>query len=171
MLNTMKVLFDEQTIARRVAELGKVISKDYGTEGVVVICVLKGAAIFTADLVRKLTCPVDIEFIGCSSYVGTQSTGTVRITNDLTADIEGRRVLLVEDIVDTGRTVDYLCRFLQQKNPASVDVAALLVKPEAHEVPVQIRYHGFSITKEFVIGYGLDLDGKYRELPYVAQLN
>ncbi len=165
-----KPLFDESAIKARVQELGKTISRDLNGESVVVIGVLKGAFMFTADLVRSIKAPVIVDFIGCSSYSGTQSTGTVRITHDLSTDIAGKNVILVEDIVDTGRTLDYLLRILSQRSPKSLRLCALLDKPEAREVPVKVDYTGFAITREFVIGYGLDLDQRFRELPFIAQV-
>jgi hypoxanthine phosphoribosyltransferase len=165
-----KPLYDESTIKNRVAQLGAMITNDLKGEPVVVVGVLKGAFMFTADLVRTIKSPVVVDFIGCSSYSGTKSTGTVRITHDLSTDITGKHVLLVEDIVDTGRTLDYLLRILSQRAPKSLRLCALLDKPEAREVPVKVDYYGFSIANEFVIGYGLDLDQRFRELPFIAQV-
>ena len=125
---------------------------------------------FTADLVRAIKCPVIVDFIGCASYSGTRSTGTVRITHDLSTDIVGKNILLVEDIIDTGRTLDYLIRILKERNPKTLKLCTLLDKPAAREVPVNVDYFGFSISNEFVIGYGLDLDQRYRELPFIAQV-
>jgi hypoxanthine phosphoribosyltransferase len=165
-----KPLYDEATIKARVADLGSKITRDLAGESVVVVGVLKGAFMFAADLVRAIKAPVIVDFIGCSSYSGTQSTGTVRITYDLSTDITGKNVLLVEDIVDTGRTLDYLLRILKQRAPKSLRLCTLLDKPEAREIPVNVDYSGFSITREFVIGYGLDLDQRFRELPFIAQV-
>ena len=165
-----KPLHDEAEIKKRVQELGARITEDLKGEGVVVVGVLKGAFMFTADLVRAIKAPVIVDFMGCASYSGTKSTGTVRITHDLSTDIAGKNVLLVEDIVDTGRTLDYLLRILSQRGPKSLRLCALLNKPEAREVPINVDYHGFSISNEFVIGYGLDLDQRYRELPFIAQV-
>lgn len=163
-------LFEADRIARRVQELGAQITKDYAGESVVCIGVMKGALIFLADLVRSIDLPTTMEFIGVSSYDGTSSTGHVRLTHDLTADIKGRHVLLVEDIIDTGRTIDYLMDVLRVREPQSLRVASFLSKPEAHVLTTPIDYVGFEISKEFVIGYGLDLDQYYRNLPYVAQV-
>lgn len=163
-------LFDEQKIASRIRELGAQISRDYGGESLVVVGVMKGAFVFVADLVRSISCPLKVEFIGVSSYSGTKSTGTVRLTYDLTADIRDKHVLLVEDIIDTGYTIDYLLETLKVRGPKSLKVAAFLSKPEAHKMATTIDYCGFEISKEFVIGYGLDLDQYYRNLPYVAQV-
>jgi hypoxanthine phosphoribosyltransferase len=163
-------LFDEQTIAARIRELGARITADYAGEPLVVVGVLKGAFIFLADLVRAIDLPVSVEFIGVASYSGTESTGAVRLTHDLTRDIAGRNVLLVEDIIDTGRTIDYLLDTLGVRHPKSLRVAAFLAKPEAHVMHHEIDYVGFEISREFVIGYGLDLDQRFRNLPYLAQV-
>jgi len=165
-----KSLHSETEIAARVRELGSTITKDLKGEEVVVVAVLKGAFMFAADLVREIKVPVIVDFIGCASYNGTKTTGTVKITQDLSTDITDKNVLLVEDIVDTGRTLDYLVRILLERRPKSLRLCTLLNKPEAREVPVQVDYHGFSISNEFVIGYGLDLDQRYRELAYIAQV-
>jgi len=163
-------LFDEAAIAKRVEELGKQITKDHAGEELVVVGVLKGSFIFVADLIRKIDLPIEVEFIGVSSYEGTKSTGEVRITSDLYSEIKGRNVLLVEDIVDTGRTIDFLLETLNVRGPKSLKICTLLSKPEAHVMKHEIDYVGFEITNEFVIGYGLDLDGKYREIPFIAQV-
>ena len=163
-------LFDQAMIKKRVEELGAQITKDYAGESLVVVGVLKGAFIFVADLVRSINLPVSVEFIGVSSYSGTKSTGAVRLTYDLTADIKGKNVLLVEDIIDTGHTIDYLLESLNVRGPKTLKVASFLSKPEAHHMHHSIDYIGFEISKEFVIGYGLDLDQYYRNLAYVAQV-
>lgn len=163
-------LFTEVALRKRVAELGAAISRDYAGEPVTMVCVLKGAFMFAADLIRTITVPVKIEFIGVQSYEGTKSTGRVRITHDLGRDIHDKNVLLVEDIIDTGRTIDYLLETLRARGPKTIRVCTLLSKPEAHIMKHRVDYTGFEISKEFVIGYGLDLDGKYRELPYIAQV-
>jgi hypoxanthine phosphoribosyltransferase len=165
-----KPLYDESQIKKRIVELGAQITKDLDGELVVVVGVLRGAFIFTADLVREIKVPVVVDFIGCASYSGTKSTGTVRITHDLATDIAGKNVILVEDIVDTGRTLDYLLRILAERRPKTLRLCTLLNKPEAREVPVSVDYQGFSIANEFVIGYGLDLDQRFRELPFIAQV-
>ena len=157
-------------IQKRITEIGRQITQDLKGEPVVFISVLKGAFMFTADLIRSVQLPVTIEFIGVSSYQGTTSTGNVRITHDLSTDIRGKNVVVIEDIIDTGRTLDYLVRLLQQRGPKSVRLCTLLNKPEAREVPVPVDYFGFEIANQFVIGYGLDLDQRFRELPYIAQV-
>ncbi|SMF38057.1 hypoxanthine phosphoribosyltransferase [Pseudobacteriovorax antillogorgiicola] len=168
-LNT-KVLFSKDQLQARIEELGKQISQDYGNEPIVVIGVLKGSFIFMADLIRSINSPLEIDFIGVSSYEGTSSTGHVRITNDLKMDIAGRNILLVEDIIDTGLTIDYLINLFKVSNPKSLKVCSLLSKPEAHQMTHTIDYVGFEISREFVIGYGLDLDERYREIPEILQV-
>lgn len=163
-------LLSEAVIAKRVRELGAQISSDYVGESLVCVGVLKGAFVFLADLVRAIQVPCAIEFIGVASYAGTASTGHVRLTHDLSTDIEGKNVLLVEDIIDTGRTVDYLMGNLGIRGPRSIKVATFLSKPEAHVLKTSIDYVGFEISKEFVIGYGLDLNQDFRHLPYLAQV-
>jgi hypoxanthine phosphoribosyltransferase len=165
-----KPLYNEQQIRERVVEIGAQMTKDLNGELVVVVAVLKGAFIFAADLVREIKSPVIVDFIGCASYSGTKSTGTVRITHDLTTDVSGKNVILIEDIIDTGRTLDYLLRILGERRPKSLRLCTLLNKPEAREVQVNVDYQGFSIANEFVIGYGLDLDQRFRELPFIAQV-
>ena len=165
-----KPLFDADTIRARIAELGATITKDYKGEPLVCIGVLKGAFIFMADLVRAIDLPLNMEFIGVSSYAGTESTGHVRLTHDLARDITDKHVLLIEDVIDSGVTIDYLLGLLKLRGPKSLRVATFLSKPEAHEMHHHIDYVGFEISREFVIGYGLDLDQYYRNLPYLAQV-
>ncbi len=167
---TTRPLFTAQDIAKRVAELGREISNDYRGQPLLVVGVLKGAFIFLADLVRNIECETQIEFISVASYEGTTTTGHVRIALDLATDIENRDVLLVEDIIDTGITIDYLLRMLRTRKPKSLKVCSLLAKPESHAMEHAPDYVGFNISKEFVIGYGLDLDGVYRNLPHIAQV-
>jgi hypoxanthine phosphoribosyltransferase len=166
-----KPLFDEAALAKRISALAEQITKDFAGEELVCVCVLKGSVIFFSDLVRKIKLPLNLEFIGVKSYEGTASTGHVQITTDLTADISDKNVLVIEDIVDTGMTIDFLINTLKVRNPKSLRVCALLSKPEAHIMKNQIDYVGFEIEREFVIGYGLDLEGRYRELPYIAQVS
>lgn len=165
-----KTLYSAEDIQKRIETLGAEISKDLQGEPVMFISVLKGAIMFTADLMRSIKAPVTLDFIGVASYQGTTSTGTVRITNDLSTDIRGKNVIVLEDIVDTGRTLDYLLRMLKQRNPKTLKLCALLNKPAARETPVQVDYCGFEISNQFVIGYGLDLDQRWRELPFIAQV-
>ncbi len=165
-----KPLFDEAKIAARIKELGVQISRDYKGKELICVGVMKGALIFLSDLVRSISLPLTIEFIGVKSYEGTQSTGKITITHDLSANVKGKHILLIEDIVDTGHTIDFLMANLKAKGPESIKVASFLSKPEAHQMKAEIDYIGFEISKEFVIGYGLDLDQYYRNLPYVAQV-
>jgi hypoxanthine phosphoribosyltransferase len=162
------VLLSEREIRERVEALGKEIARDYAGKPLVVVGVLKGSFIFFADLVRAIDLPLSVDFIGISSYQGTQSTGVVQITSDLTRPIEGVDVLLVEDIVDTGLTMKYLLENLGTRRPASVRICTLLEKPARARVKVPIAYKGFVIDDVFVVGYGLDWDGKLRNLPFVG---
>jgi len=166
------VLIDETTLQRRVLELGQAISADYQGKDLMLVCILKGGVAFLTDLMRRVTVPHEIDFMAISSYGGqrTESSGVVRILMDLHADIAGRHVLLVEDIVDSGRTMDYLLRALQARNPASLRVCTLLSKPCRRAVDVPLDYIGFDIPDDFVLGYGLDFDEKYRNLPFVGVL-
>lgn len=167
-----RILIDEQALQRRVAELAHTISADYEGKDLVLICVLKGGITFLTDLMRHITIPHEIDFMAISSYgVGQrESSGAVRLIMDLKDDIAGRDVLIVEDIVDSGRTMDYLLRLFWARNPASLRVCTLLNKPSRRVVDVPLDYIGFDIPDEFVLGYGLDFDEKYRNLPYVAVL-
>jgi hypoxanthine phosphoribosyltransferase len=167
-----KVLVDQGTLQQRVSELAQTISADYQGKDLVLICVLKGGVTFLTDLMRQLTMPHEIDFMAISSYgVGRrESSGAVRLIMDLKTDIAGRDVLLVEDIVDSGQTMDYLLRNLWARQPASLRVCTLLSKPSRRQVDVPLDYIGFKIPDEFVLGYGLDFDEKYRNLPYVAVL-
>ncbi|BDG03661.1 hypoxanthine phosphoribosyltransferase [Anaeromyxobacter oryzae] len=162
------VLLAEADLRARVAEMGAAITRDYAGKHLVVIGVLKGSFIFLADLVRAIDLPLSVDFIGISSYQGTRSTGVVQITSDLTRPIEGKDVLLVEDIVDTGLTMKYLLENLGTRRPASIRIAALLEKPARAQVKIDVHYRGFVIGDEFVVGYGLDWDGKMRNLPFVG---
>jgi hypoxanthine phosphoribosyltransferase len=162
------VLIPADRIAARVVELGQEITRDHVGKPLVVIGVLKGSFIFLADLVRAIDLPVSIDFIGITSYQGTSTTGVVQITSDLTRPIEGKDVLLVEDIVDTGLSMRYLLDNLATRRPASLRVCALLEKPARARVQVPIHYRGFVIGDEFVVGYGLDWDGRLRNLPFVG---
>ena len=166
----MKPLLTSDTIEKRVKELGAKITADYRHKDLVVIGVLKGSFIFLADLVRQIHLPLQVEFIGVSSYEGTKSTGEVRITCDLSIEVKDKDILVVEDIVDTGHTIDFLLHSLQVRKPKSLKIAALLSKPEAHVMDHKVDYTGFEISKEFVIGYGLDLDGAYRGLKDIMQV-
>jgi tRNA(Ile)-lysidine synthase len=154
-----------EALAERVAELGAAITADYADDGPLLVGVLKGAMIFMSDLARAIDLPVDVDFMAVSSYgSATRTSGVVRIVKDLDADLEGRHVLVVEDIIDSGLTLNYLRRYLQARRPASLEVCALLVKDGEQRVPLDLRYVGFKIPSEFVVGYGLDVDERYRNL-------
>lgn len=166
------VLIGEEQLRARVSELAELIEAEYrDIDDLLLICVLKGAFIFLSDLSRKLKRPHELDFMGVSSYgAGTASSGAVRIVLDLKEDIAGRNVLIVEDIIDSGRTLDYLRRNLLARSPASLRIVTLLDKPERREVEVPVDYTGFHIPNEFVVGYGLDFGEIYRNLPYIAVL-
>jgi hypoxanthine phosphoribosyltransferase len=169
---TPEALITEDEIAYRIEALGKAITKDFENEDLVVICVLKGAFVFCSDLIKKINRPLSLEFISLSSYGdSTNSSGNVRLEMDITANIEGRNVLIVEDIVDTGLTIKTLMEMLSVRKPKTVKLASLLFKPVKLKHKVTIDYLGFEIEDKFVIGYGLDYAGRYRELPYIGILN
>ena len=166
-----EVLVGEEDLNRRVRELADEINHDYAGRELVLIGVLKGAVFFVSDLMRHLTMPVEVDFMAVSSYgSATSSSGVVRILKDLDAVIEGRDVLIVEDIVDSGLTLQYLLRNLAGRNPATLEVCALLIKPARRKVELPTRYVGFEIPDEFVVGYGLDHAERYRNLRFVATL-
>lgn len=166
-----EILVQPDQLQRRVRELGEQISTDYDGRNPLLIGVLKGAVFFLADLMREITCPVEVDFMAVASYgSSTASSGVVRILKDLDAPIEGRNVIIVEDIVDSGLTLQYLMRNLGARSPASLEVCALLTKPDRRKVDLPTRYLGFEIPDRFAIGYGLDHDERYRNLPYVAAL-
>ncbi len=167
-----KVLISEETLRARVAELGQAINATYtDADCPFLVCVLKGAFMFLADLTRNLEMRHEVDFMEISSYgTGTMSSGVVRILLDLEQNIEGRHVLIVEDIIDTGRTLDYITRNLQTRNPASLRVCTLLSKPSRREIDVPLDFVGFEVPDEFVVGYGLDFAEEYRNLPFIGVL-
>ena len=167
-----RILIDEERLQLRIRELAQAVVADYqDKEDLLLICVLKGAFVFLADLSRQINRPHHVDFMGISSYgASTQSSGAVRIVMDLKQDIGGRDVLIVEDIIDSGRTLDYLLRSLNARSPASLRICTLLTKPSRREIDVPIDYVGFEIPDEFVVGYGLDFGEVYRNLPYIAIL-
>lgn len=167
----LEVLLDAEQIARRVTEMGEHISADYAERDLLLVCILKGSLVFFGDLCRHVALPARVDTLAVSSYHGgTSSSGAVRFVSDLRESIEGRDVLLVEDIVDTGLTINHLTRVLAARNPASLRVATLLDKPSRRKVEVDVAYRGFEIPDRFVVGYGLDYMEYFRNLPYVAVL-
>jgi hypoxanthine phosphoribosyltransferase len=167
-----ETLIDEEGLQRRIRELGEEVSSDYAGRDLLLIGVLKGAVFFMSDLMRNLSIPCEIDFMAISSYgASTDSSGVVRILKDLDINIEGRDVLVVEDIIDSGLTLSYLMRNLEAREPASLEICALLTKPDRREIDVPVRYVGFEIPNRFVIGYGLDFAERYRNLPYVGVLD
>jgi hypoxanthine phosphoribosyltransferase len=169
-----EILIDETTLQQRIQELGQQISQDYSvTDNLLLICILKGGMLFLADLMRHISVPHHIDFMAVSSYgaEARQSTGAVRIEMDLHTDIRDRNLLLVEDIIDSGHTLNYITRSLEARQPASVKICTLLSKPERREVDIPVDYVGFEIPNKFVFGYGLDLDEYYRNLPFVGVVN
>jgi hypoxanthine phosphoribosyltransferase len=167
-----EILIDSEALRSRIAELGEEISAAYEGKDLLLIGVLKGAVFFMADLMRHLTVPCEVDFMAISSYgAATDSSGIVRILKDLDINIEGRNVLVVEDIIDSGLTLSYLMRNLESREPASLEICALLTKPDRREIDVPVRWIGFEIPNRFVIGYGLDFAERYRNLPYVGVLS
>lgn len=165
-----EVLISAEQLQARIAELGAQISADYAGRDLLLVCILKGGVLFLTDLMRQISMPHSIDFMAVTSYgVGSrESTGAVRILMDLETDIVGRNVLLVEDIIDSGHTLNYITRVLRARNPASLRICTLLDKAERREVDVQLDYVGFQIPNKFVFGYGLDLDEVYRNLPFIG---
>ncbi len=165
-----EILLDSQTVATRVAELGAQLSADYAGRDPVLVSVLKGALVFLADLMRAMDLPSSIDLMEVSSYAGTETSGQVRILKDLSKPIEGRDVIVVEDIIDTGLTLNYLLGYLADRQPASIKICCLLDKPARRLADIPIDYIGFTIPDRFVIGYGLDYEERYRNLPYIGVL-
>jgi hypoxanthine phosphoribosyltransferase len=166
-----KVLIEEHTLQKRIHELGQQITQDYdGKQDLLLICVLKGGVLFLTDLMRSIDIPHSVDFMAVSSYGANarQSTGAVRIEMDLHTDIANRNLLIVEDIIDSGHTLNYIMRSLEARQPASIKICTLLSKPERREVNIDVDYIGFEIPNEFVFGYGLDLDEYYRDLPFIG---
>lgn len=166
-----KILLSEEEIAAKVAEIGAQISKDYAGKNPVIVSILKGSFVFMADLVREITIPCTIDFMSVSSYgSGTSSSGEVKIVKDFDGSVEGRHLIIVEDILDSGRTLSYLMKTLKTRGAASISLCTFLDKPERRVVPVEVAYKGFTVPDSFIVGYGLDYDQKYRNLPYVGVL-
>jgi hypoxanthine phosphoribosyltransferase len=167
----VKELINETDIAQRVSELGKQINDDYKDKDLVLVGVLKGAFVFLSDLLRHLDIPVAVDFLSISSYNGTESSGVVRLTHDLSLNIEGRDVVIVEDVVDTGKTLQYIIDNLKTRKPRSLAVCTLLNKKEHRAIDVSLDYVGFTIPGVFVVGYGLDYRNQYRNVRYIGVLN
>ena len=169
MAETIRELVSEEEVEKRVCELGRQISEDYAGRQVHLICVLKGGVFFMCELAKRITVPVSMDFMSVSSYGdGTASSGVVKIAKDLDESLEGKDVLIVEDIIDSGRTLSYLIQILEKRRPRSLKLCTLLDKPERRVKPVTVDYVGFNIPDEFVVGYGLDYAQKYRNLPYIG---
>ena len=169
MAENIKVLISEEEVDKRIRELGEQISKDYAGKEVHMICVLKGGVFFMCELAKRITIPVSMDFMSVSSYGNdTKSSGVVRIAKDLDESLEGKDVLVVEDIIDSGRTLSYLMKVLQERKPASMHLCTLLDKPDRRVETVDVDYTGFNIPDEFVVGFGLDYAQKYRNLPFIG---
>ena len=166
----IKVLYSMEELQKRIKEVGEQISKDYEGKEIVIVSVLKGAIFYTVDLVKNITTDIVIDFMKVSSYEGTESTGVITIKQDLGIDIEGKHVLIVEDIIDTGRTLRVLKEELLKRKPASLKITTLMDKKERREVELDADYVGFTIPNKFVVGYGFDIDDKYRNIPYVGYI-
>jgi hypoxanthine phosphoribosyltransferase len=169
MAEHVRVLLTEEEVDKRIKEIGEQISRDYAGRTVHLVCVLKGGSFFMCELAKRITVPVSLDFMSVSSYgKDTKSCGVVKIVKDLDESIKGKDVLVVEDIVDSGRTLSYLLEMLNDRKPASLHLCTLLDKPERRVIDVDVNYTGFEIPDEFVVGYGLDYDQKYRNLPYIG---
>ena len=170
MADKIRVLLTEEEVNKKISEVAAQINKDYEGKEVHLICILKGGVFFTCELAKRLTVPVSLDFMSVSSYgSGTQSSGVVKIIKDLDEPLEGKNVIIVEDIIDSGRTLAYLIEVLKQRNPKNIELCTLLDKPERRvKKQVQVKYTCFTIPDEFVVGYGLDYDQKYRTLPYIG---
>ena len=169
MAERIRVLLSEEEVNERIRQIGEQISKDYEGRQVHLICVLKGGSFFMCELAKRITVPVSLDFMSVSSYgSGTKSSGVVKIVKDLDEPVDGKDVIVVEDIVDSGRTLSYLLELLGKRNPKSLALCTMLDKPERRVVDVKVDYTGFNIPDEFVVGYGLDYDQRYRNLPYIG---
>ncbi len=169
MSESIRVMLPEEEVAARIAEMGAQISKDYEGEEIFLVCILKGASFFATELAKRITVPVIIDFMATSSYgSGTVSTGEVKIKKDVELDVEGKNVLIVEDIIDSGNTLNFLQDVFAERKAKSVKMCTMLDKPDRREVDVNVDYTGFTIPDEFVVGYGLDYDQRYRNLPYIG---
>lgn len=171
MAERIEVLLTEEEVDKRIQEIGDQISRDYAGKSVHLVCVLKGGSFFMCELAKRITVPVSIDFMSVSSYGGdTKSSGVVRIVKDLDEPLKDKHVIVIEDIVDSGRTLSYLLDMLRSRGPMDVRLCTLLDKPDRRVVDVKVDYTGFEIPDEFVVGYGLDYDQKYRNLPYIGMV-
>lgn len=169
MEDKIRVLVSEEEVDEKIKEIGARISRDYQGKAIHLICILKGGIFFTCELAKRITVPVSMDFMSVTSYgAGTKSSGVVKIIKDLDDPLDGKDVLIVEDIIDSGRTLSYLIEILHKRNPKSIKLCTLLDKPERRVTDVKVDYVGFNIPDEFVVGYGLDYDQKYRNLPYIG---
>ena len=169
MSEKIKVLLSEEEVDSRIKQIAAKVSKDYAGKEIHLICVLKGGVFFTCELAKRITVPVSLDFMSVSSYGDdTKSSGVVKIVKDLDQPLEGKDVLIIEDIIDSGKTLNHLKPMLESRNPASLHLCTLLSKPDRREVDVPVRYIGFEVPDEFVVGYGLDYAQKYRNLPYIG---
>lgn len=166
----INILINKSKLEKRIEELGKQIEKDYQGKEIVFVGILKGSVMFMTELAKNVKSNVELDFMDVSSYQGTESTGTVTINKDIRNSIEGKDVILVEDIIDTGRTLTYVLEYLKQKNPNSIKIATMLSKPSRRVMELNVDYIGFSIEDKFVVGYGLDYNEKYRNLPYIGYI-
>jgi len=167
-LKNLKVLITEEKLNERIAEIADEMHKEYGDNEITFICILKGSIFFTVELAKRIPNNINFEFIRVSSYHGTDSTGVIEMKVDLQGDIKGKDVIVIEDIIDTGRTLSYLKEYLKSKEPNSLKICSLLDKKERRVVPMEADYVGFDIPDKFVVGYGLDVDEKFRNLPYIG---
>ncbi|MDE7249722.1 MAG: hypoxanthine phosphoribosyltransferase [Lachnospiraceae bacterium] len=171
MAEKIKVMLTEQEVDAKICEIGKQISEDYAGKQVHLVCVLKGGSFFMCELAKRITVPVSLDFMSVSSYGGeTKSSGVVKIVKDLDEPLKDKDVIIIEDIVDSGRTLSYLMEMLRDRGPASLKLCTLLDKPDRRVVDVNVDYTGFQIPDEFVVGYGLDYDQRYRNLPYIGKV-
>ena len=169
MAEKIRVLLTEDAVDARIREIGEQISRDYAGRQVHLVCVLKGGSFFMCELAKRITVPVSMDFMSVSSYGSeTKSSGVVRLSKDLDEPLQGKNVIIVEDIIDSGRTLNHLVKLLGQRNPRSMTICTLLDKPSRRVVDVEVKYTGFQIPDEFVVGYGLDYDQRYRNLPYIG---
>lgn len=169
-MEEINILINKAKLEKRIEEMGKQISKDYEGKELVFIGILKGSVMFMAELAKHVKNSVQLDFMDVSSYVGTESSGNVKINKDIRDGIEGKDVIIVEDIIDTGRTLTYVAEYLRQKNPSSVKIATMLSKPSRRVMELKVDYIGFAIEDKFVVGYGLDYNEKYRNLPYIGYI-